>query len=157
MRVLIADPDKTLLSLARRTLEAEGHRVRVASTPQAIEVATADGHLDVAIVDAQLAVKSMSACERLRGPSVRVFVTTALSDGAESIRELRAWFGDAEYLRKPFSVLDLPLVLKAGEPSAVASSQRGLRGGELLGRMVARGASGPQRGWRPPVERANRS
>ena len=88
MRVLIADPDKTLLSLARRTLEAEGHRVRVASTPQAIEVATADGNLDVAIVDAQLAVKSMSACERLRGPSVRVFVTTALSDGTESIREL---------------------------------------------------------------------
>ncbi|HCH64851.1 MAG TPA: hypothetical protein DFR83_18745, partial [Deltaproteobacteria bacterium] len=156
MRVLFADPDKTLLALVRRTLEAEGHRVRVASTPEAVEVATVDGKLDVAFLDAQLATMAPEACARLQRPEVRVFVTTALSDGADSIRALRERFGGAEYLRKPFAVLDLPLVLLADD-EAPASPQRGLRGGDLLGRMVARGASGPQRGWRPPAERSNRS
>ncbi len=157
MRVLFVDPDTTLLALVRRTLEAEGHRVRVASTPEALEVAVSDEKLDIVVLDAQLASRTTAACERLRMQDVRVVISTALSDGDAGIRELRDWFGGASYLRKPFAVLDLPYVLHEAAPDAATSTRRGLQGGELLGRMVARGAAGPQRGWRPPVERANRS
>jgi CheY-like chemotaxis protein len=157
MRVLFVDPDTTLLALVRRTLEAEGHRVRVASTPEALEVASADEKLDVVVLDAQLAAMTTGACERIRTLDIHVVVSTALSDGDASIRELRDWFGGASYLRKPFAVLDLPYVLHTAVPNAAPPTRRGLQGGELLGRMVARGSAGPQRGWRPPVERANRS
>ena len=158
MQILLADPDITLLTLVRRTLEAEGHRVRVASAPQALDVAVADGELDVVLLDVDLAGRATEACERLRASGAYIFVTSASSDGAPSVSKLRSWFGEAGYLRKPFSVLDLPYELQA---VARMRGDAGVRsrsaGADLLGRMAARGASGPRRGERPPVQRANRS
>jgi CheY-like chemotaxis protein len=154
MRILIADTDLTLLALVRRTLEAEGHQVRVASTAEAIQVAAADGRVDAAFVDATLAAMPEASADRLMSGGAHIFVTTALSDGHETIRALRARLGGADYLRKPFSVLDLPYELQRVSGGHTPS---GFGGGYLLGRMAARGAAGPALGTRPPVERGNRS
>jgi len=157
MRILIADPDPSLLALVRRTLEAEGHQVRVASAPEALDVASADGRIDAVLLDAQIAFRAKESCKRLRDSDAFVFVTTSLSDGNDNIRKLRDWFQGAGYLRKPFSVLDLPYELSKVARRSGGRSRAPLGGADLLGRMAARGAAGPRRSWRPPVERANRS
>ncbi len=157
MRVLLADSDTALLDIVRRTLEAEGHQVRVARTPEAVAVAAGDPHLDVVLLDAVLARTAEDGCVILRDRKVNVFITTPLSDGDATIRKMRDWFGGAYYLRKPFSVLDLPWELSRVAKSSHRPARSQMSGGALFGRMSARAASAATASRRPPVERANRS
>jgi len=155
MRVLVVDPDTGLLGHVRRGLEVAGHQVRVAASAEAFDIALSAGGIDLVLLDVDLAVAARPVSERLRAAGTHVVLSTSRSDGDPGVQRLRAWFGKAGFLRKPFSVLDLPYLLA----DAVQRGQAPPRasGGEFLGRLVARGADGPARASRPPVSRANRS
>ncbi len=158
MRILVVDSDRNLLALVRRSLEGAGHQVRVAAAPEALDVAVGAAPVDLVLLDVHVAARSKAACKALRSSPARVIVTAAESDGDPTVSGLRQWFGEAGYMRKPFSLLDLPDLVQAAAPERRRDQSReAVRGADLLGRMASRGANGPLRAARPPMDRANRS
>jgi len=119
-RILVADDEPGLVSILKKTLEAEGHAVVTASgAREALEAADREvPHL--ALVDLTMPDGSgldVLGALRARLPESRVIIMTAYATAETAVEAMRQ--GALDYLIKPFSLEELKLQVRrvAGELS----------------------------------------
>ena len=108
MRLLIAEDDRALCMFLSRGLEAEGHRVSIASDGGAAVEAFCVEQPDLTILDLSLPVKdgeTVLAEMRAREPELPILVLTARQEVETRVRCLD--LGADDFMTKPFSLHEL--------------------------------------------------
>jgi DNA-binding response OmpR family regulator len=108
MRFLIADDDRSLATLLMRTLNRDGHSVRLAADGQAALESFVDQLPDFTILDLDLPRKDgVEVLRAMRSITcdTPILILTARSDMETRIKCLD--FGADDYLLKPFSIAEL--------------------------------------------------
>ncbi len=116
MRILVAEDDKSLANILKKTLEKEGYAVDLLSEGETIERRLEVSHADydIAILDLGLPGRDgLSICRETRAHGVKlpILVLSAQSDPAIKIAALEA--GADDYLSKPFAIQELLARLRA--------------------------------------------
>jgi DNA-binding response OmpR family regulator len=108
MNLLFVEDDERVSRFVRRGLQAEGHRVAIASTgPDGFERARQETY-DVMIFDIMLpGMDGRQLCSRLRAEQVNtpIMMLTALDNTCDKVESLRG--GADDYLTKPFDFDEL--------------------------------------------------
>lgn len=108
MRMLIAEDDKALGTFLRRGLEADGHRVRLASDGASAVNAFRDDLPDLTILDLNLPVKDgeqvLSEVRRVDS-DLPILILTARQEIETRVRCLD--LGADDFMPKPFSIFEL--------------------------------------------------
>ncbi len=101
--VLILDDEPLLLRALERILRADGHRLKLASTPEELEPVLLDPELDVVLLDLFIgATSGLELLERLKRerPEVEVIIMTGYASVESAVGCMRR--GAFDYLSKPF-------------------------------------------------------
>jgi two-component system, OmpR family, phosphate regulon response regulator PhoB len=147
--ILMIEDEEPIQILLRYNLEAEGHRVRIASDGEDALTQISDEKPDLVVLDWMLpGMSGIELCRMVRAKpetaALPIIMLTARSEEAERIRGLAT--GADDYMVKPFSVPELlariKTILRRVKPEAVAEE---LRAGELaLNRLSKRVMRGPR-------------
>jgi len=125
--ILVVEDEEPIQVLLQYNLEAEGFRVRVASTGEEVRDLIEDERPDLILLDWMLpGLSGIEVCRMLRArPETRtipVIMLTARGEEVEKVRGLAS--GADDYVVKPFSVPELiarvRTVLRRANPDAVA-------------------------------------
>jgi two-component system, OmpR family, phosphate regulon response regulator PhoB len=125
--VLVIEDEEPIQMLLRYNLEAEGHRVRVASDGEDTMMLIADERPDLILLDWMLpGISGIEVCRLVRARvetrNIPIIMLTARSEEAERVRGLST--GADDYLVKPFSIVELmariKTILRRVNPEAVA-------------------------------------
>ncbi len=116
MRILVAEDDKTLANILKKTLEKEGYAVDLLSEGETIERRLEISHADYDIVILDLGLPGrdgLSICRdtRAHGIKLPILVLSARSEPEIKIAALEA--GADDYLTKPFAIQELLARLRA--------------------------------------------
>ena len=116
MRILVAEDDKSLANILKKTLEKEGYAVDLLSEGETIErrLEISHGDYDIVILDLGLPGRDgLSICREARAHGVKlpILVLSAQADAAIKIAALEA--GADDYLTKPFAIQELLARLRA--------------------------------------------
>ncbi|WP_182086458.1 response regulator transcription factor [Aureimonas sp. ME7] len=114
MRLLLVDDDAEIRALLGRYLEAQGFRIRLATSLHECEQALIEGGIDLVVLDVMLPDGSgLDLCRRLRGerPGLPVILLTALKEDIDRIVGLE--IGADDYLGKPFNPRELVARIRA--------------------------------------------
>lgn len=108
-RILVVDDEAMLLQLISRCLEADGHRVFVASGPEeAMEIAERETlPFDLVLTDVHLKLQSgldFARRLRVRRPDIKILFMSGVADLAGLLAED---FTDSSSIEKPFGVSEL--------------------------------------------------
>jgi DNA-binding response OmpR family regulator len=111
--VLFADDERTIREAVAYALRAEGLRVRTYETGSGALDAARDRSFDLVILDVMLPdISGLEICRRLRTSSgVPVMLLTARDTEADLVLGFEA--GADDYLKKPFSMTELVLRVRA--------------------------------------------
>jgi two-component system response regulator RegX3 len=111
--VLFADDERTIREAVAYALRAEGLRVRTYETGSGALDAAHDRSFDLVILDVMLPdISGLEVCRRLRTSSgVPVMLLTARDTEADLVLGFEA--GADDYLKKPFSMTELVLRVRA--------------------------------------------
>jgi DNA-binding response OmpR family regulator len=112
--VLVVDDHDALLDLVARTLERDGHRVRVAHTVNEAALAMAELRFDVIVLDVALPDGSgLELCRRARADAheTPILLLTAHSAVRQRVKGLDA--GADDFLGKPFAPAELRARVRA--------------------------------------------
>ena len=148
IRVLIVEDNDDLAFGLRRTLEAEGYLVRVASNGDGALAAVKEAAPQLIILDLMMpGPDGFSVLERLRrsGHTMPVLILSARSDERDKLRGFRS--GADDFVTKPFGVRELVARVAAllrRAPSGTAASERIIFGAveiDLTARRVTRGTT----------------
>jgi two-component system phosphate regulon response regulator PhoB len=141
--ILIVEDEEPLQVLLRYNFEADGYRVRSASSGEDVQVMVAEEPPDLIILDWMLpGLSGIEVCRRLRArPDTRripILMLTARGEESERVRGLTN--GADDYVVKPFSVPELMArvrsILRRAKPEAV--SELLVRGSLTLDRGTRR-------------------
>jgi two-component system, OmpR family, phosphate regulon response regulator PhoB len=125
--ILVIEDEEPIQMLLRYNLEAEGHRVRVASDGEDTMMLIADERPDLILLDWMLpGISGIEVCRLVRAraetKNIPIIMLTARSEEAERVRGLST--GADDYLIKPFSIVELmariKTILRRVNPEAVA-------------------------------------
>ena len=114
MRILLVDDEAELVSLVRRALLADGHRVDVANSASQAEQALFENAYDVVVLDLGLPDGSgLEVCKRARAAKIAtpVLVLTAQTAVENRVESLDT--GADDFLGKPFAMAELKARVRA--------------------------------------------
>lgn len=107
LRILVADADGTLSGLMSRSLGRAGHQVTVVSDAAGVKAALGrGGRADVILVDPDLLGSRVGTVLEKRDQAT-VFLCSSRSEDDQRVQAAQRALGNTEYLKKPFSILDL--------------------------------------------------
>lgn len=115
-RILVVDDEGDLLEVLRRTLEAQGYRVRTATDGESALAAATACPPDLILLDLIMpGIGGFEVCRRLRADArlqhVPVVMLTALHETPAKVQGLDA--GADDYVTKPFDVAELLARIRA--------------------------------------------
>jgi two-component system phosphate regulon response regulator PhoB len=125
--ILIVEDEEPLQVLLRYNFEAEGYRVRAASSGEEVHLMVAEEPPDLIILDWMLpGLSGIEICRRLRARTatrrIPILMLTARGEESERVRGLAT--GADDYVVKPFSVPELMArvrsILRRASPQAVS-------------------------------------
>ena len=128
LRILVADADGTLSGLMSRSLGRAGHDVTVVSDAAGVKAALGrGGRADVILVDPDLLGSRVGTILEKRDQAT-VFLCSSRPEDDQRVQSAQRVLGNTQYLKKPFSILDLEKRLSELAPKpAKASRERNPR------------------------------